>query len=70
MRLLIDDHGSPVDSAVFALYAEAVRHFPDAVTLIEWDSRLPPFPELLREAHAADRRRARVFAEVPHVAAA
>jgi uncharacterized protein (UPF0276 family) len=71
VRLLIDDHGSLVDPAVFALYAEAVRRFPDAATLIEWDSRLPPLPELLQEAQAADRLRAQaLLAEVSHVAAA
>jgi uncharacterized protein len=68
--LLIDDHGSPVDRAVLELYAEAVRHFPEAATLVEWDSRLPPLPELLEQARIADRVRAAALSEVSDVAAA
>jgi uncharacterized protein (UPF0276 family) len=47
-----------------------VRHFPEAATLVEWDSRLPPLPELLEQAATADRVRAAALAEVPDVAAA
>ena len=68
--LLIDDHGSPVDRVVLELYAEAVRHFPDALTLVEWDSRLPPLEDLVEQARIADRVRAAALAEVPDVAAA
>ena len=68
--LLIDDHGSPVDRVVLELYAEAVRHFPDALTLVEWDSRLPPLEDLVEQARIADRARAAALAEVPDVAAA
>ena len=68
--LLIDDHGSPVDRVVLELYAEAVRHFPDALTLVEWDLRLPPLEDLVEQARLADRVRAAALAEVPDAAAA
>jgi uncharacterized protein len=63
-RLLIDDHGSPVSAPVHALYDEAVRRFPEAVTLLEWDSSLPPLAVLLDEARMADRRREEALAEL------
>ncbi|MBM3490707.1 MAG: DUF692 domain-containing protein [Alphaproteobacteria bacterium] len=60
--ILIDDHGAPVCAAVWRLYAQAVRRFPEASTLIEWDCRLPPLAELLAEAAEADFRRAQALA--------
>jgi uncharacterized protein (UPF0276 family) len=56
--LLIDDHGSTVADAVWDLYREAVRLFPRAETLIEWDSRIPTLDVLLDEAAKADVHRA------------
>jgi hypothetical protein len=56
--VLIDDHGSAVDVEVWKLYRHAVRLFPRAATLIEWDSRLPPLATLVAEAGLADRHRA------------
>jgi uncharacterized protein (UPF0276 family) len=53
--ILIDDHGSRVSSAVWALYARAVERFGPTPTLIEWDTDLPPLEVLLEEAAAADR---------------
>jgi len=61
--VLIDDHGSPVAPAVWELYESTTHRFPHAVTLIEWDSNLPPLPILLTEATEADRRRQSVFLE-------
>lgn len=61
-RVLIDDHGSPVADPVWSLYADAVRRFPEAVALIEWDSRLPSLTTLTAEAQLADRLRARAVA--------
>ncbi len=55
--LLIDDHGSPVPPPVWDLYEDAVRRFPAAPTLIEWDTDLPPLAVLLQEAATADRMR-------------
>ena len=70
VRILIDDHGSPVDPAVWDLYESTIRRFPNAATLIEWDSNLPPLPVLLAEAAEADRRRQSAFSEVRHADAA
>ena len=56
--LLIDDHGSAVSDAVWALYRDAVTLFPHAMTLVEWDSRIPALDMLLNEAGKADAHRA------------
>ncbi|MBM3952458.1 MAG: DUF692 domain-containing protein [Rhodospirillales bacterium] len=54
---LIDDHGSEVAAEVWQLYARAVRLFPNAATLVEWDTNLPSLTALAAEARRADRRR-------------
>jgi len=52
--LRIDDHGSRVAPAVWALYAEALARFGPVPTLVEWDTDVPPLEVLLGEAtHAA-----------------
>jgi hypothetical protein len=56
--LLIDDHGSRVASTVWELYEHAVRLFPNAPTLIEWDTDVPDLAVLAAEAAKADDRRA------------
>ncbi|MEK9968126.1 MAG: DUF692 domain-containing protein [Ferrovibrio sp.] len=56
-RVLIDDHGGPVDDAVWDLYRTAVQRFPEARTLVEWDCNIPDLPVLVDEAHKADRVR-------------
>jgi uncharacterized protein (UPF0276 family) len=56
--LLIDDHGSTVSDAVWELYRDAVVQFPQARTLVEWDSRIPSLDILLNEAAKADAHRA------------
>lgn len=61
-RILIDDHGGLVAEPVWQLYASAVRRFPAAATLLEWDSNLPPLAHLLAEADHASRRRAEALA--------
>ena len=53
--VLIDDHGSRVAGAVWALYARALDRFGPVPTLIEWDTNIPELAVLLGEAHAADR---------------
>jgi uncharacterized protein len=63
--LLIDDHGSTVSDAVWDLYREAVIRFPQAKTLVEWDSRIPALDILLNEAAKADEHRA-VVQELRH----
>jgi len=52
--ILIDDHGSPVVDAVWALYETALRVIGPRPTLIERDTNIPPFAALLREARMAD----------------
>jgi uncharacterized protein (UPF0276 family) len=54
LRLLIDDHGSPVAPPVWALYARALRRFGPVPSLIEWDKNLPPLAVLLDEARLAE----------------
>ncbi len=50
---LLDTHDHPVCDAVWTLYAEAVRRFGAASTLIEWDDHIPPFDRLHAEARQA-----------------
>jgi uncharacterized protein (UPF0276 family) len=52
----IDDHGSPVSDAVWALYERALAVIGPRPTLIEWDSALPPLETLLAEAGKAQAR--------------
>lgn len=70
LTILIDDHGAPVAEPVWALYAEAVRRFPHAATLVEWDTRIPSLTRLAAEALEADRRRAAALESTPDVVAA
>jgi len=63
--LLIDDHGTTVSEAVWDLYREATIRFPQARTLVEWDSRIPRLDILLNEAAKADAHRA-VTQELRH----
>ena len=51
--LLIDDHGSTVAPAVWALYEHTLRRFGEVPTLIEWDTGIPPLATLLGEAAKA-----------------
>lgn len=52
--LRIDNHGSRVGAEVWELYAEALRRFGPAPTLIEWDTDIPPLATLIEEARRAD----------------
>lgn len=45
----IDDHGSPVSDEVLALYRGVIARLGPRPTLIEWDTRIPPFATLLDE---------------------
>ncbi|HEU4371725.1 MAG TPA: DUF692 domain-containing protein [Methylomirabilota bacterium] len=51
--ILIDDHGSRVAPAVWALYARALARFGVVPTLVEWDTDVPPLAVLLDEAATA-----------------
>ncbi|MFJ4196194.1 DUF692 domain-containing protein [Pseudomonas sp. NPDC089534] len=53
-RLLIDDHGAPVDQAVWALYRQALQRTGPVATLIERDNHVPAFSVLMAEARQAD----------------
>ena len=53
--LRIDDHGSRVQPAVWALYRDALARFGLRPTLIEWDTAIPPLDVLLDEAAKATR---------------
>ncbi len=51
--ILIDDHGSQVDAAVWQLFGKAVQRFGRLPTLIEWDTNIPPLQALLEQANRA-----------------
>ncbi|PWK61019.1 DUF692 domain-containing protein [Roseicyclus mahoneyensis] len=51
--LLIDSHGRPVVDPVWTLYAHTIARGGPRPTLIEWDTDVPPLPELLDEAARA-----------------
>lgn len=53
-RLLIDDHGAPIDNAVWALYARVLERVGPVATLIERDNQIPTFSVLHAEARQAD----------------
>ena len=53
-RLLIDDHGAPIDQAVWALYQQVLDKIGPMATLIERDNQLPAFAVLLAEAGQAE----------------
>ena len=51
---LVDTHGTPVCTAVWTLFEQAVARFGALPTLIERDNQLPPLSELLAEAARAE----------------
>ena len=51
--IVIDDHGSRVKPAVWALYQHAIKRFGNTPTLIEWDTDIPALDVLLTEAELA-----------------
>lgn len=53
VRLLIDDHGRPVDHAVWQLYRHALEHTGLVPTLVEWDNNVPTFDTLTAEVMRA-----------------
>ena len=48
-QLLIDTHGAPVRDDVWKLYDYTIRKIGPKPTLIERDSHLPPFDQLMAE---------------------
>ena len=53
-RLLLDDHGSKVGDAVWALYRAAIEVLGRVPTLVEWDNHLPEWQVLAAEALQTD----------------
>ena len=53
-RLLIDDHGAPIDNAVWQLYEKVLAQVGPIATLIERDNQVPAFSVLLAEAQQAE----------------
>ncbi|MFO1398155.1 MAG: DUF692 domain-containing protein [Burkholderiales bacterium] len=51
--LLVDTHGAPVAADVWALYRDAIARFGRVPTLVEWDTDVPAFAVLEREAATA-----------------
>ena len=51
--LLIDSHGRAVVDPVWTLYAHVIAQGGPRPTLIEWDTDVPPLPELMAEATRA-----------------
>ena len=51
--ILIDDHGSQVDTAVWELFGKAVQRFGTLPALIEWDTNIPPLQALIEQANRA-----------------
>ena len=54
-RPLIDDHGAPIDNAVWQLYQQALQRTGPVATLIERDNDVPAFSVLHAEARQAER---------------
>ena len=50
---LLDNHGHPVDGAVWALYRAALQRLGPIPTLLEWDTCIPPLDRVLDEADMA-----------------
>jgi uncharacterized protein (UPF0276 family) len=50
---VVDHHGAPVAEAVWELYRSALQRLGPIPTLIEWDTDIPPLPQLLAEADIA-----------------
>lgn len=55
---IIDTHDRAVSDAVWRLYALAWRLGGPFPTLLEWDARIPPMPEVIAELHRASEMRA------------
>lgn len=63
--LLVDTHDHPVPDGVWSLYEEAVRRWPQAPTLIEWDGNIPSFERLCEERGKARHFHERALKQKP-----
>ncbi|HLB56831.1 MAG TPA: DUF692 domain-containing protein [Coxiellaceae bacterium] len=50
---IIDTHDAAIVDDVWKLYADAIKYFPDAATIIERDSNIPALSELILELNQA-----------------
>ncbi|MCL2449476.1 MAG: DUF692 domain-containing protein, partial [Polyangiaceae bacterium] len=55
--MIVDTHDHPVCDDVWALYAFAWQLGGPFPTLLEWDARIPPMPEVLAELSKAEEAR-------------
>jgi len=53
-RFLVDTHDQPVPARVWELYRLAQELTGGVSTLLEWDAKIPDFPELVAELHKAE----------------
>jgi len=53
-QVRIDDHGSPIGDEVWTLFENTMRCIGPRPALIEWDTAIPAFAVLAREASKAD----------------
>jgi uncharacterized protein (UPF0276 family) len=51
--LLVDTHDQPVPSKVWELFYQAYNLTGGVSTLLEWDAKIPEYPELLEELYKA-----------------
>lgn len=67
-QLLIDSHDGVVADAVWWLFEHALRRGVRVPTLVEWDSKLPPWPVLRSQAEIArNRMQPTLHTEAAHV---
>ena len=52
--VLIDDHGTRVEPAVWSLFRRALERIGPVPTLMEWDNNIPALDVLLAEARKAE----------------
>ena len=64
-RFLVDSHASPVDQAVWVLLDIALAHFGPKSVLLERDSNLPSYTELLEERNLASQALNKVLNKKP-----
>jgi uncharacterized protein (UPF0276 family) len=68
--ILIDDHASRVNEAVWQLFDRTLARYGPRPTLIEWDNGIPPLGVLLDERSNAQRRLESTASGDPRAAAA
>ncbi len=53
--MAVDDHGAPVSTLAWQVYEYAIERLGKVPTLVEWDTQLPPWEDILDEAARARR---------------